>query len=137
MAKPNRTVKTHAPTKPANVSHDSTKNGSGPMDTFDCLLRANFDKLRTAESDTADVGEDIVGNDKADRQEEPDHALKDVVHDEVGLYNNQIKRHVGPGELSELEFVVALLERSDEENEACDTSVVDPFILKKSYIPIT
>lgn len=107
------------------------------MDTFDSLLRANLDELCTAESDTADIGEDIVGDDKADGQEEPDHALKDVVHDEVGLYNDQIERHVGPGELSELELVVALLERSDEENEACSTSVIYSFSMTILYIPIT
>ena len=88
--------------------------------TFNGLLGADLDQLRTAESDTADVREDIVGDDQADGQEEPDHAFKDVVHDEVCLHDNQVESHVSPSELSELELVVALLERADEEDEAWD-----------------
>ena len=91
--------------------------------TFNGLLGADLDQLRTAESDTADVREDIVGDDQADGQEEPDHALEDVVHDEVRLHNDQVKSHVGPGELSELELVVALLERANEEHEAWEILV--------------
>ena len=34
------------------------------------------------------------------------------------LYHNQVERHVGPCELCELELVVSLLERADEEDEA-------------------
>ena len=77
--------------------------------TFDGLLGADLDQLCVSKSDTADVCEDIVGNDQADRQEEPDHALEDVVHDEVSLHDDQVESHVSPRELSELELVVALL----------------------------
>ena len=86
--------------------------------TFDGLLGADLDQLCATESDTADVREDIVGDNQADRQEEPDHALEDVVHDEVRLHDNQVESHVSPSELSELELVVTLLERTNEENEA-------------------
>jgi len=92
--------------------------------TFNGLLGADLDQLCATESDTADVREDIVGDDQADWQEEPDHALKDVVHDEVRLHNNQVESHVSPSELSELELVVALLERTNEEDEAWDMLVV-------------
>ena len=86
--------------------------------TFDSLLRADLDQLRTTESDTTNVSEDIVGDDQADWQEEPDHALKDVVHDKVRLHDNKIQGHVSPGELGELELVVTLLERANKEDEA-------------------
>ena len=86
--------------------------------TLDGLLRANLNKLRAAESDTTDVCEDVVGDDKTDWQEEPDHALENVVHDEVRLHDNQVESHVSPSKLSELELVVTLLERADEEDEA-------------------
>jgi hypothetical protein len=86
--------------------------------TFDGLLRANLNKLSAAESDTTDVCEDVVGNDQTDWQEEPNHALEDIVHDKVRLYDDQVESHVGPGELGELELVVAFLERANEEHEA-------------------
>lgn len=71
-----------------------------------------------AEGDAADVGKDVVGDDQGDRKEEPDHALEYVVHDKMGLDNDEVQGHVGPCELSELELVVSLLQRGDEENEA-------------------
>jgi hypothetical protein len=91
--------------------------------TFNGLLRANLNKLSAAESDTTDVCEDVVGDDKTDWQEEPDHALENVVHDEVCLHNDQVKSHVGPGELGELELVVTLLERANEEHKAWEVLV--------------
>ena len=92
--------------------------------TFNGLLGADLDQLCATESDTADVREDIVGDDQADWQEEPDHALKDVVHDEVRLHDDQVESHVSPSELSELELVVTLLEGTNEEDEAWDILVV-------------
>lgn len=86
--------------------------------TFNSLLGTDLDQLCATKSDTTDVGKDIVGDDQADRQEEPDHAFKDVVHDKVRLHDNQVESHVSPGELSELELVVTLLKRTDEEDEA-------------------
>jgi len=38
----------------------------------------------------------------------------------VGLDDNQVESHVGPGELLELELVVALFQGDDEEDEAHD-----------------
>lgn len=75
------------------------------------------------EGDTADVGEDVVGDDQRSRQEEPDHAFEDAVHDEVCLDVDEVESHVGPGELGELETVVPLLQRTDEEHEAYTQSV--------------
>ena len=94
--------------------------------TFDGLLGADLDQLCATESDTADVREDIVGDNQADRQEEPDHALEDVVHDEVRLHDNQVESHVSPGELGELKLVVTLLERTNEEDEAWNMLAVMP-----------
>lgn len=55
----------------------------------------------------ADVREYVVRDDEGSGQEEPDHALEDVVHDEVRLHDDQEQRHVCPPELSKLEFEVA------------------------------
>lgn len=55
---------------------------------LDCLLWGKLDQLRAAECDAANVSEDIVRNDQRSRQEEPDHALKDVVHNEMRLDND-------------------------------------------------
>jgi hypothetical protein len=86
--------------------------------TFNSLLGADLDQLCATKSDTADVCKDVIGDDQADWQEEPDHALEDVVHDEVGLNDNQVESHVSPSKLSELELVVTLLERANEKDEA-------------------
>lgn len=85
--------------------------------TFHSLLGTNLNQLRASERDAAYIGEDVIGNDQAHRQEEPDHAFEDIVHDEVGLDDDQVERHMGPGELGELEAVVALLQGADEEDE--------------------
>ena len=98
--------------------------------TFNSLLGADLDQLCASKSDTADVREDIVRDDQADRQEEPDHALEDVVHDEVRLHDNQVESHVSPSELSELKLVVTLLKRANEEHEAFEVLVV---VLNQSF----
>ena len=77
--------------------------------TFHSLLRTQLDKLRPPKRNAADVGEDVVGDDEHDGQEEPDHALEDVVHDEVSLHDDEVEGHVRPGELGELEAVMVLL----------------------------
>ena len=92
----------------------------GANEAFDSLFGTDFDELSTAKGDTTDVGKDIVGDDQSSREEEPDHALENVVHDEVGLDDNQVESHMGPGELLELELVVALFQRDDEKDEAHD-----------------
>lgn len=104
-----------------DVGHEVAEdNSANPCaeETFNGLLGGKLDQLGATKGDTADVGEDIVGNDQRGGKEEPDHALEDVVHDEVGLDHNQIQCHVCPSKLGELESVVALLERSDKEHES-------------------
>jgi len=90
--------------------------------TFDGLFRAELDELGAAKGNAADVGEYVVGDDQHDGQEEPDHSLEDVVHDEVRLYHDQVESHVCPGELRELELVVPLLQRANEEDESYKSS---------------
>jgi hypothetical protein len=63
--------------------------------------------LCATKHDAADVGKYVVGNDQSRWQEEPDHSLKDVVHDEMGLHDNKVQGHVRPSKVCELEFVVA------------------------------
>ena len=112
-----------------NIGHSKAENdGQDPRahKSFNCLLGGDLDKLGAAKSDTTDVGEDVVGNNKRCWQEEPDHAFKNVVHDEMRLDHNQVERHVSPGKLGKLEAVVPLFERSDEKDEACNQSTIFP-----------
>lgn len=104
-----------------DVGHEETKDDGadpGANEAFDGFLGGKFDELSTAKSDAAYVGEDVIGDDKADREEEPYHAFKDVVHDEMGLDDDQIEGHVCPSELGELESVVPFFKRADKEDEA-------------------
>lgn len=98
----------------------SEDNGADPRakESFNRLLGRQLNQLRTAKCNAADIGEDIISNDQRCRQEEPDHALENVVHHEVSLDHDQVQGHVGPGKLSELKSVVSLLQRADEEDEA-------------------
>lgn len=86
--------------------------------SFDSLLWRELDELCATKHDTADVGKYVVGNDQSRWQEEPNHSFKNVVHDEMGLYNNKVQGHVSPSKVSELEFIVAGLKRGDEEDES-------------------
>lgn len=95
-----------------DVGHERTNYHCANPSTheaLDRLLWRNFDERRPAESDTANVRENVVCDDQGNWEEEPDHSLKDVVDDEVRLNNDKVQRHVGPCELCELELVVALL----------------------------
>lgn len=94
-------------------SHDPSTN-----ETLDCLLGGELDELRASKCHSADVREDVVGDDQRCGKEEPDHALKDVVHDEVCLNDDEVQSHVCPCEVGELESVVTSLKRCDEEDEA-------------------
>lgn len=103
-----------------DVGHEVTEtNGAEPgaQEPFNRLLGRKLDQLSATESNTADVGEDIVRNHQGRGQEEPNHAFQDVVHDKVRLHDDQVERHVRPGPLGELEAVVALLQGCDEEDE--------------------
>lgn len=74
--------------------------------------------MSSTKGNSHEVGPNVVGDDHGGGEEEPDHALENVVHDEVGLDDDEVQSHVRPGELSKLELVVAGLERGDEEDEA-------------------
>lgn len=95
--------------------HDPSTN-----ETLDGLLGRQLDELSASEHNTADVSEDVIGDDKSGGQEEPNHALEYVVHDEVGLNDNEVQSHVCPGKVGELELVVASLERGDKEDKTED-----------------
>ena len=103
-----------------DIGHEIAEtNGANPgaQESFDCLFGGQFNQLCTAKGNSANVGKYIVRDHQGGRQEEPDHTFQDVVHNKVRLDDDQIERHMGPCELSELEAVVALLQRPDEENE--------------------
>lgn len=95
------------------------------------LLGRDLDQLVPPEGDAAEVGEDVVGYDHGQGQDEPDEALEDVVDDEVGLADNEEQGHVGPCELGELELVVALLQREDKEDEACACQCLRVVVLRR------
>ena len=67
--------------------YDPEEDGENPGadEAFDGFLRGELDELCTAECDTAYVGPDVICDNKAGGEEEPDHAFEDVVHDEVSL----------------------------------------------------
>jgi hypothetical protein len=99
---------------------DSKDDGQDPSsyESFHSLLWGQLDELCAAERDSADIGEDIVANDQGDWKEEPDHSFKNVVHNKMGLNNNQVECHVSPCKLRELEAVVTGLQRSHEKHES-------------------
>jgi hypothetical protein len=104
-----------------DVDENHTKEDSHDPCTdeaLDRLLGRELNELSAAKGDTTDVGEDVVGNDEGGREEEPNHALEDVVHDEVGLDHNEVQSHVRPRKVCELELVVSGLEGSDKGDEA-------------------
>lgn len=75
------------------VGHEITKgNSAGPCaeESLNSLLWGELNKLCPSKANTANVGEDIIGDDQRSGKEEPDHALENVVHDKVSLNNNQI-----------------------------------------------
>ena len=105
-----------------DVRHSNAKNDGedpGAHKSFDCFLWGKLYELRASESDTADVGEDVISNDKGCREEEPYHPLEYIVHHEMCLNYDQVEGHMCPGKLCKLKAVVAFLEGSDEEDEAC------------------
>lgn len=90
----------------------------GAKESLPSLLGRDLDQRCAPKCNTAKIGEYIVGDDHGNGQDEPDESLKDIVDDEMGLSHNQEQSHVSPGKLGELEPVVTLLQREDEENEA-------------------
>lgn len=110
------------------VPHQYVRHGKSEDDrtdprsneTLNSLLRRKLDELGTTKGNATDVSEDIVGDNQGCWEEEPDHPLENVVHYEMGLYDDQVESHVCPGELGELEAVVAFLERANKEDKTCD-----------------
>lgn len=105
-----------------DICHEVAEHDGGDPsanEAFNRLFRRNVDEQRAPKSYAADISKDIIGYYERGRKEEPDHALENVVHDEMSLDDYQIQRHVRPCELSKLETVVASLERANKENEAC------------------
>lgn len=102
--------------------HGAPEDGHDPGadEALNRLLGGELDQLCLAEGDAAYVGEDVVADDERGGQEEPEHALEDIVHDEVGLDDDEVEGHVRPGKVGELELEVAGLEVGDEEDEAYD-----------------
>jgi hypothetical protein len=100
---------------------DAPQNGEEPCaeKSFPGLLGRDLDQRCASEGDTTEVGKDVVRNDHGDGQNKPDEAFENVVDDEVRLSDNEEQSHVRPGELCELELVMALLEGEDEEDKAC------------------
>ncbi len=80
--------------------------------------------MRSPDCDTNEIGKNVVANDKGHRQEEPNHSLKHVVHDEMGLYYDQVESHVRPCKLGKLESVVSGLQGCYEEHKSCDRLVM-------------
>ena len=52
-------------------------------EALDGLLWGELDERRAAHGDTADVRKDVVANDEARRDEEPDESFENTVDDEV------------------------------------------------------
>ena len=76
-----------------HVGHSEAKDDCtdpGAYKSLHGLFRGKLNKLCFAESDTADVGEDVVRDDEGCWEKEPNHALKYIIHDEMGLDNDQV-----------------------------------------------
>ena len=73
--------------------------------------------MGTTEGDATNIGENVVGDNQGCWEEKPDHPLEDVVHDEMGLYDDQVEGHMRPGELGKLKAVMTFLKRTNKEHE--------------------
>ena len=105
-----------------DIGHQEAKDKGadpGSHEAFNGLFGREFDELGTPERYAANVGEDVVSYDQGGWKEKPDHAFKDVVHDEMSLDDDEVECHVRPGELCELETVVTFLQRANKEDKTC------------------
>lgn len=83
-------------TNPVLVSHEKVgesvtdNDGANPSShkTLHSLLGRKFDQLCLSECDTADVCKNVVYDDQRRRHKHPNHAFKNVVHNEMALYND-------------------------------------------------
>lgn len=76
-----------------NIGHAHSKDdceNPSPDKPFYGLFWRQLDELCPAKRDSTDIGKDIVANNQRDGQEEPDHSLEDIVHNEVRLHYNQV-----------------------------------------------
>lgn len=85
-----------------NVGQKDAKDGRhhpGPDKPLNCFLRRELDELGPAKGNAADIGEDVIRNNQSGGEEEPDETFKHIVHDEVGLANDEKQCYVSPSEL--------------------------------------
>ena len=54
--------------------------------SFDSLFRGELDERGTPKSDTPDVSENVVADDEGSGDPEPNEAFKDIVDDEMAVY---------------------------------------------------
>lgn len=97
-----------------NIGHADTKNNCqdpGTDKTLHGLLWRELDELSTTKGNSANVCKNVVANNKRDGEEKPDHSLEHIVHDEMCLYDNQIKGHMCPRKLGELKTIMSSLQR--------------------------
>ena len=88
----NHVVESHEEGTPGDAeSHGAEERADKALNR---LLGRKLDQGRLAEGDAADVGEDVVADDERGGHEEPDHALKNVVHDEVTSSQSQMWRRL-------------------------------------------
>lgn len=98
----------------------SDDDGKDPCanEPLDRLVRRQLDERGPSKDLSANVGKDIVRDDKARGQQKPDQALEDVVDDEMGLHNDQAEGHMRPRELRELKLVVSLFQGPHKEDKS-------------------
>mmetsp|Transcript_65346 Transcript_65346/g.160900 ORF Transcript_65346/g.160900 Transcript_65346/m.160900 type:complete len:502 (-) Transcript_65346:144-1649(-) len=89
-----------------------------PEEALPGLLRGELDERGLAPEAPEDVGIDIVPDDEADGDKEPDHPVVHVVDHARRRHDDHEEGHVRPPELCELVLVRALLELEDEGAEA-------------------
>lgn len=82
------------------------------------LLRTEFDQGRLAEEEAKHVGHHVVADDHGDGHNEPDHALEDVLDDQVALRHHNQQGDVSPSEQRELPHVVLARQRQHEPHES-------------------
>lgn len=103
------------------VGEDEAKDHGGEAAAHEALpglLGAELDQRRLAEEEAKHVGHDVVADNHGDGHDEPDHALEDVLDDEVALRDDNQQGDVRPGEERELAHVVLAGEREHEPDEA-------------------
>jgi len=82
------------------------------------LLGGEGDERSLAHGASAYIGENIVPNDKASGDEEPDHAVIDIYVHRGALQRDDDDGHVSPGEQLELVLIESSLERQYKHDES-------------------